>query len=118
MQDLTYTQTTIFTNTRTNLLSRCVSLPGDRVFVLGGASTIDCEQVYKSTFELVDGQMVDKAPMWTGRAGFGCAVYPNFSQIFIAGGSINKESTTKQCERYIVASNTWKRLPELRQSRF
>jgi len=56
--------------------------------------------------------------MWTGRSGFGCAVYPNHSQIFVAGGSTSREATSRHCERYIVATNTWKRLPELRQSRF
>jgi hypothetical protein len=95
MMDFTYKNEEIFKNNKTNLLSRCVSLPGNRVFVIGGASTIDCESVYKNTYEYTNGEMVEKAPMWTGRAGFGCAVYPNFSQIFIAGGSINKESTTK-----------------------
>ena len=62
--------------------------------------------------------MIEKSPMWNARAGFGCAIYPNYSQIFIAGGSTSKETTTKHCERYIVATDTWKRLPELRQSRF
>jgi hypothetical protein len=56
--------------------------------------------------------------MWLGRAAFGCAVYPNFSQIFIAGGRTNQFEATKQCERYIVANNQWKRLPELREAKF
>jgi len=95
MIDFTYKNEEIFNNNKTNLLSRCVSLPGNRVFVIGGASTIDSESVFKNTYEYTNGEMVEKAHMWTGRAGFGCAVYPNFSQIFIAGGSINKESNTK-----------------------
>jgi len=56
--------------------------------------------------------------MWINRAAFGCAVYPNFSQIFIAGGKTNANEATKQCERYIVANNQWKRLPELREAKF
>jgi hypothetical protein len=56
--------------------------------------------------------------MWLGRAAFGCAIYPNFSQIFIAGGRINQSEATRQCERYIVANNQWKRLPELREAKF
>ena len=56
--------------------------------------------------------------MWTGRSSFGCAVYPNFSQIFIAGGSISSNDATKHCERYIVAQDTWKRLPELKEPKF
>jgi len=61
------------------LLSRCVSLPGDRVFILGGALNIDCSEVYKTNYELKDDNLIEKAPMWAGRAGFACAVYPNFS---------------------------------------
>ena len=56
--------------------------------------------------------------MYTARASFGIAVYPNFSQIFVAGGSINKDEATKHCERYIVEQNIWKRLPELREPKF
>lgn len=44
-----------------------------------------------------------RSSMFTGRASFGCAVYPNFSQIFIAGGSVSENEATKSCERYIVA---------------
>jgi hypothetical protein len=56
--------------------------------------------------------------MFTSRASFGCAVYPNFSQIFIAGGSISEHEATRSCERYIVAQDQWKRLPELREAKF
>ena len=56
--------------------------------------------------------------MWIARSAFGLAVYPNFSQIFIAGGKINENEATKHCERYIVAQNVWKRLPELREPKF
>ena len=55
--------------------------------------------------------------MFTARSNFGCAVYPNFSQIFIAGGSINEHEATKACERYIVKDDQWKRLPELREAK-
>lgn len=118
MKDLTYTSEHHFTINKGIFLSRVVALPGDRVFVIGGAQNIDGDNACKETFELQQGNFVPKASMWTGRSGFGCAVYPNYSQIFIAGGSTNKENTTRHCERYIVATNTWKRLPELRQSRF
>lgn len=56
--------------------------------------------------------------MHQSRASFGISVYPNFSQIFVAGGSINKNEATKHCERYIVEQNLWKRLPELKEPKF
>lgn len=51
------------------------------------------------------------------RAAFGVAVYPNFSQIFVAGGAINQGFATKSCERYIVKEDKWKRLPELKEAK-
>ena len=51
------------------------------------------------------------------RASFGIAVYPNFSQIFVAGGQINAYEATKHCERYIVKEEKWKRLPELKEAK-
>jgi hypothetical protein len=54
--------------------------------------------------------------MFTARSMFGCAVYPNYSQIFIVGGSVNEEAT-KACERYIIKEDIWKRLPELREAK-
>lgn len=56
-----------------------MSLPGDRVFIIGGATSNDCENTSKVTYEVVDGKLEEKAPMWNARAGFGCAVYPNHS---------------------------------------
>lgn len=56
--------------------------------------------------------------MFVARASFGCAVYPNFTQIFIAGGSISENEATKSCERYIIENDQWKRLPELREAKF
>jgi hypothetical protein len=56
--------------------------------------------------------------MWQGRAAFGMAIYPNFSQIFVAGGSTSEHEATKHCERYIVEQNMWKRLPELKEHKF
>ena len=53
--------------------------------------------------------------MHIARAAFGVALYPNFSQIFVAGGQISMNESTKHCERYIVDQNIWKRLPELRE---
>jgi len=74
--------------------------------------------VHNTTYELVDGELHQKTGMWTSRAAFGCAVYPNFSQIFIAGGSTGPDEATRHCERYIVSTNQWKRLPELREAKF
>ena len=115
---MTFTSEHYFTLNKGIFLSRIVSLPGDRVFVIGGAQNIDGDNSCKETYELSGPNLVQKSSMWTPRSGFGCAVYPNHSQIFVAGGSTSREATTRHCERYIVATNTWKRLPELRQSRF
>ena len=72
-----------------NFMYRVVSLPTGRVFVIGGAKDINGSTTLKDTKELVDGQLVEKAGMWISRAAFGVAVYPNHTQIFIAGGRIN-----------------------------
>lgn len=56
--------------------------------------------------------------MHVSRASFGCAVYPNFTQIFVAGGTISDSEATRSCERYIVENDMWKRLPELREPKF
>ena len=56
--------------------------------------------------------------MLISRAAFGCIVYPNYSQIFVCGGSVNESEATKQCERYIVDQNAWKRLPDLNEAKF
>jgi hypothetical protein len=55
--------------------------------------------------------------MFTARSHFGCAVYPNFTQIFIAGGSTTENDATRACERYIVKDDQWKRLPEIREAK-
>lgn len=55
--------------------------------------------------------------MHTARSHFGCAVYPNFTQIFVAGGSTSDDLCTKYCERYIVKDDQWKRLPELKEAK-
>lgn len=102
----------------TNFMYKTISLPGDRVFVIGGSKDISGSNCTNQTHELVDGKFESRTNMWINRAAFGCAVYPNFSQIFIAGGKINANEATKQCERYIVANNQWKRLPELREAKF
>jgi N-acetylneuraminic acid mutarotase len=44
-------------------------------------------------------------------------VYPNFTQIFVAGGSTSENEATKACERYIVKDDQWKRLPELKEAK-
>jgi len=98
---------------------RVVALPNGRTFVIGGARDVHGAQAVKLTQELMeDGKLEEKAQMWIARSAFGLAVYPNFSQIFIAGGKINENEATKHCERYIVAQNVWKRLPELREPKF
>ena len=96
---------------------KVVGLPGERVFQIGGSEGANGLAASKQCYELVDGQKVAKTPMFTARSNFGCAVYPNFSQIFIAGGAINATEATKQCERYIVKDDQWKRLPELREAK-
>lgn len=89
-------------------LSRCISLPDDRLFLIGGATDINCTATTKQTVELVKDPItgkrskVSRAAMYQSRAAFGIAVYPNFSQIFVAGGSISRNEATKHCERYIV----------------
>ena len=46
------------------------------------------------------------------------ALYPNNSQIFVAGGNISQTEATKNCERYIIDQNIWKRLPDLKEAKF
>ena len=97
---------------------RVVSLPNNRTFVIGGSRDVHGATPEKTTHELVNGKLEERASMWIARSSFGLAVYPNFSQIFIAGGKINDSEATKHCERYIVAQNVWKRLPELKEPKF
>ena len=33
------------------------------------------------------------------------------------GGSISEDEATRQCERYVVKDDQWKRLPELREAK-
>lgn len=105
-------------------LSRVISLPSDRLFVIGGATDIQCTSTHKQAIELIKDPITGKrskiyrTSMHQSRASFGISVYPNFSQIFVAGGSINKNEATKHCERYIVEQNLWKRLPELKEPKF
>jgi len=76
-------------------LHRIISLPNDKIFIIGGASDDKATITKKDTYELVKDPVtgirtvVQKANMWQSRAAFGIAVYPNFSQIFVAGGTIN-----------------------------
>jgi hypothetical protein len=77
-------------------------LPGDRIFIIGGSRDTSGKDTLKDCFEIISGLKQPRAGMFTARSNFGCAVYPNFSQIFIAGGSINEHEATKACERYIV----------------
>lgn len=100
------------------LMYKVVSLPSNRTFVIGGSKDINSSETVKSTFEIVEGNLQPRASMWNARSSFGLAVYPNYSQIFIAGGKTGESVATKHCERYIVAQDTWKRLPELREAKF
>ncbi len=79
-----------------------IGLPGDRMFTIGGSRDINGKDTVKDCTEITDKQRVVRASMFTSRSNFGCAIYPNFTQIFIAGGSINENDATKACERYIV----------------
>ena len=115
---LTFKSNEVTAQLTENFMYRVVSLPSGRVFVIGGAKDINGQQTLKDTHEVVDGQFNKMASMWISRAAFGVAVYPNFTQIFIAGGRLNSTEATKHCERYIVSQNVWKRLPELREAKF
>jgi len=72
--------------------ARVINLPGDRVFVIGGSPDQQCSSTSNSVMELtknpITGQRerTDITPMHQARAKFGVAVYPKFSQIFVAGG--------------------------------
>lgn len=101
-----------------SFMYRVVSLPSGKAFVIGGAKDVHGALPLKTTYEIVNGQCEERAQMWIARSAFGLAVYPNFSQVFIAGGKINETEATRHCERYIVAQNVWKRLPELREPKF
>lgn len=82
-------------------LSKIVNLPNDRIFVIGGSEDLSCKKSFNSVFEMVlnkssnQYEMVAKQNMLISRAAFGCVVYPNFTQIFVCGGSINENEATK-----------------------
>lgn len=102
------------------ILGKAVAMPTGRIFVIGGSHDIHCKQTTKSTLEVFPGtnqSNIERCNMFTARASFGCAIYPNFTQIFIAGGSISENEATKSCERYIIENNQWKRLPEMREAK-
>ncbi len=105
-------------------LSKVVNLPNDRIFLIGGAEDLQCKKSFNTMYELIYNketnkyEQVLKANMLLSRAAFGCIVYPNYSQIFVCGGSVNEHEATKQCERYIVEQNAWKRLPDLNEAKF
>ena len=67
-------------------LQRVISLPNDRVFMVGGSSDVNCSNTKKDTYEMVKDPVTSKrkaevrTQMWQPRAAFGIAVYPNFSQ--------------------------------------
>ena len=55
--------------------------------------------------------------MIIARSSFACAVYPNFSQIFVVGGQVNSNEATKSCERYLIKEEIWKCLPEIHEAK-
>ena len=52
LKDLSFTSDHYFTINKEIFLSRMVSLPGDRVFIIGGAQNIDGDNSCKETYEL------------------------------------------------------------------
>ena len=95
-----------------------VGLPGERMYAIGGSHSINGRDAVKECYEIQpNGTKIQRASMFTARSNFGCAVYPNFSQIFIAGGSVSDTEATRACERYIVKDDQWKRLPEIREAK-
>jgi len=106
-------------------LHKLVHLAQDeRVFVIGGSKDVATSQTFNNCKELLFDSasssyyLQERKPMTMARAAFACAVYPNQSQIFVCGGSINANESTKQCERYIVKDDNWKRLPDLNEAKF
>lgn len=68
--------------------------------MIGGAADIQCAKTFQTNHEVVtdelgQSKMIEKAKMLIARAAFGCAVYPNYSQIFVAGGSTSETEATK-----------------------
>lgn len=105
-------------------LNKIVNLPSERVFMIGGSDDLSSKKTYNTLFEFIFNKttgvydMVQKANMLIARSAFGCIVYPNNTQIFVCGGSVNEQEATKQCERYIIDQNAWKRLPDLNEPKF
>lgn len=106
----------MFTNH--NILHSCaVSFPDNTVFLIGGG-ILSHKRVHKETYEIIKNTKIPRADMMTARAGFACTVFPNFTQIFVAGGSINEYEATNSCERYLVLEDKWKTLPNLNEAKF
>ena len=77
----------VFTNH--NILHSCaVSLPDNTVFLIGGG-ILSHRRVHKETYQIIKSTKVPRADMTVARAGFACSVFPDFTQIFVAGGSVN-----------------------------
>lgn len=62
-----------------SFMYRVVTLPSSRAFVVGGSRDVHGSTPVKTTYELVDGKLEERAQMWIARSSFGLAVYPNFS---------------------------------------
>lgn len=106
----------VFTNH--NILHSCaVSLPDNTVFLIGGG-ILSHRRVHKETYQIIKSTKVPRADMTVARAGFACSVFPDFTQIFVAGGSVNEYEATNRCERYLVHEDKWKNLPNLNEAKF
>ena len=106
----------IFTNHQ--ILQSCaVSLPDNTVFLIGGG-ILSHKRAHKETYQIIKNTKIPRADMATARSGFACTVFPNFTQIFVAGGSINEYESTNKCERYLVLEDKWKNLPNMNESKF
>ena len=70
--------------------------------MIGGSEGMFGQNASKECYEISNGQKINRASMFAARSNFGTAVYPNYSQIFIIGGSVSENEATKHCERYIV----------------
>ena len=60
--------------------------------------------------------MSEVAPMINSRSSFGCTVNVHNNEIYVAGGYTDG-FTTRKCEAYNVASNTWRELPNLNEEK-
>ena len=60
--------------------------------------------------------MSEVASMISSRSSFGCTVNVHTNEIYVAGGYTNA-LTSRKCEAYNVATNTWRELPSLNEEK-